>query len=240
MIKLFKVVVLGLILAAQSAVAEGPEKLVEALKKARPGLNVSGTAPSGIDGLYLVEIDNGAMIVYGTEDGRYLLSGELYELGGDDLINVTEAYRAGHRQELMASLDRGDMVVFSPAGETKAAITVFTDVDCGYCRKLHLEVPDLNKAGVEVRYLAYPRAGVGSKSYEKIVSAWCADKPNDALTDLKMGKEIPTKTCDNPVASQFDLGQKVGVRGTPAILLDNGEMLPGYMPAADLVATLGL
>ncbi|MFT5670969.1 MAG: thiol:disulfide interchange protein DsbC, partial [Glaciecola sp.] len=115
------------------------------------------------------------------------------------------------------------------------------DVDCGYCRKLHEEVPALNAKGIEVRYLAYPRAGIGSPSYNKIVSAWCAVDQQNALTKLKQLEPIPTNICaGNPVAAQFALGGKMGVRGTPALVLDSGRLLPGYMPADRLAAELGV
>ena len=132
-------------------------------------------------------------------------------------------------------------LVFAATGKRKATISVFTDVDCDYCRKLHLEVPELNAMGVEVRYLAYPRAGVGSESYRKIVSAWCATDPNTALTALKAGKTITDNQCsDNPVADQYQLGQQMGISGTPAILLEDGRLLPGYMPAAQLAESIGI
>jgi thiol:disulfide interchange protein DsbC len=133
------------------------------------------------------------------------------------------------------------MIVFSPKGQVKASVTVFTDVDCGYCQKLHEEVPALNAKGIEVRYLAYPRAGIGSPSYNKIVSAWCANDQQDALTKLKRRQPIPTNICaGNPVAAQFALGGKMGVRGTPALVLESGRLLPGYMPADRLAAELGV
>jgi thiol:disulfide interchange protein DsbC len=132
------------------------------------------------------------------------------------------------------------MLKFKPKGETRAVVSVFTDVDCGYCRKLHLEMADMNALGIEVRYLAFPRAGVGSPTYDKIVSAWCADDRNQALTDLKLGKDIPNRACPNPVAKQYELGHDIGVTGTPAIVLEDGRLLPGYMPAAELAGLLGL
>ena len=155
-------------------------------------------------------------------------------------MNLAEAKRETVRKDLMAAVDSKDAWVFKPAGKTKAVVSVFTDVDCGYCRKLHAEVPRLNELGVEVRYLAYPRAGIGSASYNTIVSAWCADDRGTALTDAKAGKTIAAKTCVNPVAEQFQLGQEVGVTGTPAIVTDSGKLLPGYMPADVLAQTLGL
>jgi thiol:disulfide interchange protein DsbC len=134
-----------------------------------------------------------------------------------------------------------DMIVFSPEGEARAHITVFTDVTCFYCQKLHREVPELNKRGVEVRYLAYPRAGTDSDGYRKLASAWCADNPQDTLTRLKRKESVPENVCTpNPIADQYRLGQEMGVRGTPAIVTGTGQMIPGYQSADELMVTLGL
>ena len=123
----------------------------------------------------------------------------------------------------------------------RASVTVFTDVDCFYCQKLHNEVPAMNERGIEVRYLAYPRAGVGSESYRKIASAWCDKDPQEAITRLKNRQNIPENVCPgNPVADQFMLGQQAGVRGTPALVLESGEMVPGYLSAQDLAARVGI
>ena len=132
------------------------------------------------------------------------------------------------------------MIVFGPE-EAKAFVYVFTDVDCYYCQKLHQEVPALKELGVEIRYLAYPRAGVGSPSYRKIASAWCAEDPNISLTALKAGEQIPDNVCENnPVAEQYMLGGQLGVSGTPALVTESGKLLPGYMPADKLANALGL
>jgi len=215
------------------------QELVSRLKQLRPEIPIENVRPSPIPGIYQLELGGGT-VFYGTEDGRYLFAGDLYELGDDDLINLAEQGRTEKRQVLMAAVNVDDMVVFPAGGTRKAVINVFTDVDCGYCRKLHQEVPRLNELGIEVRYLAYPRAGIGSRAYQKIVSAWCADDPNGAITALKAGESIPDTNCDNPVADQFALGHEVGVSGTPAIVLEDGRLLPGYMPAEDLAETLGI
>lgn len=214
-------------------------KLVENLKSLRPDIPIENVASTPIPGIYALELAGGT-VFYGTEDGRYLFAGDLYELREDDLVNLAEAGRTEKRKRLMADVPVKDMIVFSPDGPTRAAINVFTDVDCGYCQKLHQEVPQLNDMGIEVRYLAYPRAGVGSRSYQKIVSAWCAADPNKALTRLKARQPIPDATCPNPVAEQFQLGREMGVNGTPAIVLEDGSMLPGYMPAQELAEAIGL
>ena len=142
---------------------------------------------------------------------------------------------------LMAKVDEKDMIIFSPKGETRAHINVFTDITCGYCRKLHQEVPELNRRGVEVRYLAYPRTGLGTPGYSQLVTAWCSKDRRSALTQLKNGVQVPPQSCpDNPVSAQFDLGQAVGVRGTPALVTAEGELIPGYQSADQLMVTLGL
>ncbi len=132
------------------------------------------------------------------------------------------------------------MAIFPALGRRKASITVFTDVDCGFCRKLHLEVPQMNKMGVEVRYLGYPRAGVGSEGYDKLVTAWCSSDRQDAITRMKRGEELPPKTCDNPVAREYQFGHLAGLKGTPGIVLEDGRMLPGYVSAQDLGKELGI
>ncbi len=236
-----KLLVASLALAcAAGAIADtGGQALVSKLKALRPEIPIERVSPSPLPGIYQLELSGGT-VFYGTEDGRYLFAGDLYELGDDDLINLAEQGRVEKRQALMASLDVEDMVVFAPSGQRKAVISVFTDVDCGYCRKLHQEVPRLNELGVEVRYLAYPRAGVGSRAYQKIVSAWCAEDPNDAITALKAGQEIPDIDCANPVSEQYELGHEVGVSGTPAIVLEDGRLLPGYLPADQLAQAIGI
>ena len=156
-------------------------------------------------------------------------------------VDIKEIRMTAMRRQIFATYNTDDMIVFKPQGETKAIINVFTDIDCGYCRKLHKEVPMLNAMGVEVRYLAYPRAGVESDSYSKIATAWCAEDPNQALTDFKTGKNPSFAVCDdNPVASQFALGGSIGVNGTPATVLMDGTLLPGYRTAADFAQLLGL
>lgn len=224
---------------ATPARAEDGQRLVERLKALRPDIPIENVASTPIPGIYALELAGGT-VFYGTEDGRYLFAGDMYELGDDELINLAETGRTMKREKLLAQVDKDDMLIFSPQGPTKAAISVFTDVDCGYCQKLHQEVPALNDMGIEVRYMAYPRAGIGSESYDKIVSAWCAEDPNAALTRVKARQPIPSATCENPVAEQYQLGREMGVSGTPAIILQDGTLLPGYMPADKLAEAVGV
>ncbi len=231
-------VLLGVGLAGLAS-AELGERLVERLEVLNPNLKVASVSESGIDGVLLVELGDGGFL-YGTPDGRHLLDGDLYRLGDEGVVNLTERRRAVKRQRLLAEVDAGDMVTFSPEHTPKASVAIFTDVDCGYCRKLHMEMDEINALGIEVRYLAFPRAGAGSRSYEKIVSAWCAEDARHAMTELKMGRTIPDRSCANPVMEQYQLGQAMGVTGTPAIITEDGTLLPGYLPAAELAAALGL
>jgi thiol:disulfide interchange protein DsbC len=226
---------------AMSAETDGAEERVRSkLLQSRPDFNISSVQASVAPGLYEVQLAGGP-ILYATEDGDFFILGDLYSVGVSGIVNLAEKQRDMARKELLAKVSRDDMIIFSPQGETKASVAVFTDVDCFYCQKLHSEVPAMNEAGIEVRYLAYPRAGVGSESYRKIASAWCAEDPNDAITRLKNRAEIPDNVCPgNPVADQYMLGQEAGVRGTPALVLEDGTMVPGYVSAAELAESLGV
>jgi thiol:disulfide interchange protein DsbC len=209
-------------------------------KASRPELNISSITATEISGLFAVQIANGP-VLYTTGDGQHFVLGDLYQVAPGGFVNLAEKAREGDRAQLMAAVSTDDMIVFAPSEPAKAAIMVFTDVDCFYCQKLHKEVPDLNRLGIEVRYLAYPRAGIGSDSYKKIASAWCADDKQTAMTKLKNRQKIANNVCaDNPVSDQFDLGKQVGVSGTPALVTTSGRLMPGYMPALQLAAALGV
>jgi thiol:disulfide interchange protein DsbC len=224
--------------AAADAYPPGSEKLLEKLKITIPDLPIDSVTTTPLAGFYAIDL-RGGQTLYGSADGEFLFSGDMYQLG-DTAVNIAEARRVIKRRRLMADEPVENMLVFSPQGETRAYVNVFTDVDCGYCRKLHQEMADMNDLGIEVRYLAYPRSGLGTPSHAKIVSAWCAENPNEAMTALKAGLTIPMLDCENPVAGQYDLGQRVGVTGTPAIVTADGRLLPGYMPAAALAEAIGL
>ena len=219
--------------------AQDYEALLANLSSVVPDGKAKVVAESVIPGMVLVEYGNGQLL-YGSADGRHLLLGDLLEFGADGLVNRTEERRALRRKHRLDEVDSGDMVIFSPKGEVKTSVVVFTDVDCGYCRKLHQEMDEINALGIEVRYLAFPRAGPGSRSFEKTVSAWCADEPRKAITELKRGNSVPDRTCPNPVTAQYELGVDLGVTGTPALVTEAGKLLPGYMPAAQLADALGL
>ncbi|MBV1877282.1 MAG: thioredoxin fold domain-containing protein [Pseudomonadales bacterium] len=215
-------------------------RIKAALRRVRPDITIEKIVKSPLNGLVEAHLLGGQVLYFST-DARYLVSGEIYRLGANELVNLTEERRIMTRKKIMAELDESEMWVFAPAeGQIKATVTVFTDIDCVFCRKLHNEIPELNRLGIAVRYMAFPRAGLESESYNKIVSAWCAADPKLALTRAKGGQEIPALNCDNPVAEQYALGSALGVNATPALLFEDGSLVPGYLPARDLASKLGL
>ena len=216
------------------ASAQSNQPDLSKLQAALGGRTPDSIAETPVPGMY--EVLLGSQILYLSEDGRYAMQGDVIDLEAGN--NLTENRRNDLRADALKKVSESDMIVFPAAGDAKYQVSVFTDIDCGYCRKLHSEISAYNAKGITVRYMAFPRAGIDSESYRKAVSAWCADNPQEALTAAKLGEEIEEKTCPNPVASQYQLGQQMGVRGTPSIVLDNGEMVPGYMPAERLEQTL--
>ena len=173
--------------------------------------------------------------VYTDKSGVYFVAGDLYKIGTGGVKNLTEISRRVDRQVTLEDLDPSKLVVFSPVVEVTHRLLVFTDIDCGYCRRLHSEIDRLLENGVEIRYAAFPRAGVGSDSYDKYVSVYCAEDQRAAMTIAKAGETPEAVTCDNPVSDQYQLGQKLGITGTPTLIFDNGEMQPGYLPWRDLL-----
>lgn len=215
------------------------KQILDKLLDIRPDFAFSVVSETEIDGVYKVDVQNGPTL-YISENGKYFFVGDYYEVGDNGLINLGEQAKETQRVEAVSDLNLEEMIIFGPENP-KAHVYVFTDVDCYYCQKLHQEVPELTKLGIEVRYLAYPRAGVGSPVYQKMASAWCDENPNQSLTDLKAGKDISIAICeDNPVMAQYSLGNQLGVKGTPAIITADGKLLPGYMPAKKLAESLGL
>jgi thiol:disulfide interchange protein DsbC len=199
-----------------------------------PGAKPDELRQSPIPGIY--ELARGGEIAYVSADGKYVIAGDLYDLAKND--NLTEARRRGERLRLLSRVPETDMLVFGPR-DAKYTITVFTDVDCTYCRKLHAEMADYNRLGIKVRYLFYPRSGPDTESWQKAEEVWCSPNRNDALTRAKRGEELKNvKSCSTPVARDYQLGQDFAIRGTPAIVLADGEVLPGYVPAASLAEHL--
>jgi len=232
--KFSKILLMGLFLSF-SALAEDEldAELTLALSRLLPDVEIDDVSPTPINGLYQVVI--GSDVIYMTRDGNYVIKGEILDL--EERRNLTEDVRADSRVKILGGIKKDDYIEFS-SKNMQNAIYVFTDVDCGYCRKLHLDVPELNSLGVSVRYLAYPRAGVDSAAGHEMSNVWCAKDRQKALTAAKNRESVEAKPCDDPVAKQYALGKKLGVRGTPAIYLQNGRMLPGYMPPDEIIKQL--
>jgi len=195
------------------------------LEKLMPGITVESIQPLDNTGLFEAVI-NGE-VIYFSEDARYVFQGDVIAL--ETRENITESKRVTLRKETLASLNEADMIVYEPK-KTEHTLTVFTDIDCGYCRKLHMQMAEYNELGIRIRYMAYPRAGIDSESFVKAEEVWCADDRKQAMTDAKNGLRVDSKSCDNPVKDQYRKGGRLGVSGTPALFLDSGEMLPGYVP----------
>ena len=231
---------LGLFIATSavthSAEQTDPLAAVRAtLAKKVPGAKPENIRTSPIPGLY--EITLGSSIAYVSADGRYLINGDLFEV--QSRTNLTEARRTDSRLKALASVSEDDMNVFTPTVPVKHTITVFTDVDCGYCRKLHSEIAQFNKLGIRVRYVAFPRSGPGTESWTKAEAVWCAKDRKDAITRAKQGVDIKSANCGTtPVAREYAMGEDLGVNGTPAIITDKGEYIGGYLPPQKMLAYL--
>lgn len=231
----------SLAVMANGGIEDFKKRFQDNLVKVNPQYKVQSVEASHLKGFYNVQLENGPLL-YVSENGQHFFAGELYFLDNTNMVNITDLDAARGRVALMSEFNKAEMIVFSPKSpvKTKTHITVYTDVDCFYCQKLHQEVPELNARGIEVRYVAFPRAGIGSASAQKLVSAWCSKNPQDAITKLKNQESIANVDCPNPVSKQYDLGKRMGINGTPAIILQDGGLIPGYKPAAELAKILGV
>lgn len=201
------------------------------------GISVEDITDSPLPGIYQVAV--GAQVAYVTKDGRYIIRGDIYD--AETSANVSEETRANARVAMLNSVDPASMIVFKPAAgqPVKHKITIFTDVDCGYCRQFHREIDKVTALGIEVHYLFFPRTGPNTESWTKADEVWCAPDRNSALTRAKLGGEVPkAAACNTPVEEHWQLGRDVGVRGTPAIFSETGELVGGYLPPATLAKVL--
>lgn len=230
--RLFASLLISLVFMPFGAYA-GEKEDIKAIKAVfnniMPGSTPDIVSPSALDGLY--EVVFGAQVLYMSPDGRYVIQGDLIDLVKKE--NITESARSVQRAKLVKGIEDGTSIIFEPI-EVRHTITVFTDIDCGYCRKLHREIEQYMEQGIRVRYLAFPRSGVNTKSYYKAVTVWCSDDKQKALTDAKSGVAQETKECENPVSKHMKLAEQFGVSGTPTIVFENGDVVPGYVPAARL------
>lgn len=219
--------------AVAQATNDSTADVKSALEKLLPGVKADSIQNTPIDGLFQVAF--GPRVMYISEDGRYLIQGNMMDL--TTRKNLTEPAQADAMLSSLGKVGEENMIVFKPEKE-KYTATVFTDIDCGYCRKLHSQMDEYLAKGIKIRYLFFPRSGPDTESFNKSVSVWCADDRNEAMTIAKSGQSVESKTCSNPVRNHFELGMAMGVRGTPAIITDKGKLLPGYIPPDELAGYL--
>ena len=204
------------------------------ISKRFPGSRPEDFRASPLPGIF--EYANGADILYVSADGKFAIAGDLFDVANED--NLSEKRRRELRLALINKVPETQMVIFGPRN-ARHTVTVFTDIDCGYCRKLHSEIARYNQLGIRVRYLFYPREGPDSESWTKAIAVWCSPNRNDAMTRAKKGENIGSPKCaSNPVSKDYELEREVGLRGTPAIVTAEGDMLPGYVPPDMLLKRL--
>jgi thiol:disulfide interchange protein DsbC len=194
------------------------------LAKIAPGKTPDSIGPSPVAGLYQVVF--GPQVYYVSKDGKFVVEGDVVDVKHGK--NLTEDLRAGGRLKLIDAVDPANMIIFAPE-HVKHVVTVFTDVDCPYCRKLHSRMSEYNQYGIEIRYLAFPRTGKNTPSYFKAVSVWCAADRKKAITEAKLGEPVPPRKCASPVDNQLALAGELGVDGTPTLILEDGSIIPGYV-----------
>ncbi len=229
-VKLFLLAIVA-ILAMPTSYAEEhvPQSVLDTASNFFPGFTIENASSSPIEGLYRITF--GSNVAYVSANGRYAIRGDIIDL--EKGINLTEIERNKGLTSKIREVDESTMIVFAPE-DVKATISVFTDITCPYCAKLHQEVKKLNDNGIKVRYLAFPRSGIPSSVADDMASVWCANDPRQALTDAKAGFDISEERCANPVSDHYNLGVEIGIRGTPTIILEDGSTLGGYVPYPEL------
>ncbi len=240
---MLKKIFISLVLLALStsfSSAASLESIQQRLQQIDPNLVVANFSPAPLQDFYQVELSNGALI-YLHKETNYLLTGNILKLNENGSIDdlTSQALSQIHIRQLQ-ELDTKDLISFPAQGKKRAQIYVFTDVTCPYCSRLHEQVPALNKAGIEVSYIAFPRQGSHSEGYKSLVSVWCAKDKQQAMTHAKQGKKIAAAECVNPIQDHYLLGQRMGIQGTPAIFLPDGRIIPGFVPAEKLIEELNL
>jgi len=226
-----------LVLTGSAAFADAASEAadMERILEAFPELDAAAVRPAPVPGMY--EISLGSQVGYISADARYLIQGDLFDVESEE--NLTEGRRMAARLDTIDGVGLDNMIVFEPE-EATHTITVFTDIDCGYCRKLHREIEGYNELGIRVRYLFFPRSGPDTSSWFKAEQVWCADDRNTALTLAKSGAVLESEEeCgETPVAQHYRLGRAIGISGTPAIIVDTGELIPGYVSPNELLKYL--
>ncbi|TPH14606.1 DsbC family protein [Litorilituus lipolyticus] len=227
MIRLFGLTFIGI----ANAKANEIETLKSNLLAHAPKLVIESIHKSPVNALYEVQLATGETI-YAFANGQYFLAGNLFKAEkGGSYLNVTKANKTQRRQSIIENLSTNTAISYPAMGTEKAQISVFTDVDCSFCRRFHGEVTVLNELGITVNYYAYPRMGLNSATYKTMNAIWCANDKQSALTQAKLNKEIDANTCNGSIDSHYKLAKSIGVRVTPSIVLANGELVEGYQQA---------
>ncbi|WP_447043186.1 DsbC family protein [Vreelandella sp. H-I2] len=236
----FSLLIAGSLLPAIAQADAVGDRLAESLSVNGQAMPVEAVSETPMDGVYHVRLESGESF-YSNADGSHFLVGDLYENAPGGLINLTEQEQNQERADALAAVPENERVLFRGPDEPKATVVVFTDPTCPYCARLHETIPELNERGIAVHYLAFPRAGMGSQAATTLQQVWCSDNRSEAMTQAKEGEAISSAAdCDNPVAGQYELGKALGVQGTPAIILPDGQLVPGFVPPDRLTAMLGL
>lgn len=235
------VALLVLAVSTLTALAQQPQSLREKLEVAieaasQNQLEIVSLTATPLPSIFEVLLNTGE-VLYSDISGDYLFAGDMYQTTTAGLLNLSGTKRQERNLEKIAAIPESEMILFTPE-VIKATITVFTDVDCTYCRALHGDLDKLMEAGIQVRYMAYPRGGEQAASYTKMISVWCADDRNESLTQAKNGQNIPERDCDSPVLAHYNLGNELGISGTPALIFPDGRVIPGYIETDRLAAML--
>ena len=219
-------------------VSSDEQTIRSSIEKILPkGSQIESIQKSSITGLYAVYYGD-LEPIYVSEDGNFFVYGNIFKINEDSIVNITDIDIAQRRSLILSNLVSSELISFKSKNE-EYVVTVFTDVDCGYCRKLHNQIKEYNKLGITINYAAFPRSGLGSNAFMKMVSAWCSENMKSSLTRLKNDKEVPANFCDNqPVSQHYAIGNKLGVSGTPAIFSSDGRLFPGYLSPEDLLIKL--
>lgn len=219
---------------AAEVVPDGDPRIALAAKI--PGIEPADLRASPVAGMY--ELAHDGEVSYVSADGAYVFSGNLFRVTETgEFPNLTEARRRELRRDMFAALPESQMIIFGRA-DSPHTVTVFTDIDCQWCQRLHSQIDDYNKLGIRVRYLAYPRTGPDTESWHKAEAVWCAKDRNTALTAAKRGNKVPAASCNKTVSGQYDLGAMVGVNATPAVVFENGELVPGYLAPDEMLEAI--
>ena len=233
-----KLYIFCILLLSSSLLTADEEIIKSKLKNVLPADTViESIEPSSFKGVYKVYYGD-LQPIYVSKDGNFFIFGDMYKINGQRIENITDQEKRDVRVQIINKMPVEEFISFKANNELHV-VTIFTDVDCGYCRKLHNQISEYNDLGISVRYAAFPRSGIGTEAFSKMVGAWCSNNPKKSLTSLKNNKKIDLSICDNqPVSKHYVIGQRIGVTGTPAIFTASGEIIPGYLSPEDLIQKL--